>query len=573
MNDAPLPFEIVVDPLFAPLFDCQPVAEKIRAAAAGVLRTLLRETGLPMAPQVQFRCEPLSNGIALRVRGRDLPYPRDLFARVRSSWSASHQSWHDWVGEHVANGGWERARDDATVREAIAAFIGRLVWGIATWRPERLLDTEVANAWLAVRKIQTAASSTSTFPDPARLGEILRPVLALGIAIADAATILPLLVDAGKDSEELAELLIERLRSRSISLLAHPDYRQELPANFDEVSQRLRDSVFSTLGVRVPPINLVADESIPPGMVAVRIHHVTLAPQIGLRKAELFAAASAESLQQGMKLTASPAPHPLTAAPGAVVANDAAGRLAAGGIATWDPISYALLCVEQQLRWHAGALISVEGVEADLAALHVHFPELVLAALERVPITCMVQLFRALVAEQTSIRNSRTILQSVATFDTVVLDGQSRIALDDRLVLHPQLASHASANDVNDIVAFVRIGLKLQIEAQSRRGSKTLQVLQVDQAMEDSLLELVVELARGGEAALVAAPIRKYLVERMATAWTRPGPPVVLTTVTVRRAFRTLVGDEFPDATVIAYEELPTNSQLEPFAAIQLPGG
>ena len=571
MNDVPLPFEIVVDPLFAPLFDCQPVAEKIRSAASGALRTLLRELGLPMAPQVQFRSEPLSNGIALRVRGRELPYPRDSFAQARSSWSASENTWRDWVGEHVANGGWERARDDASVGDAIAAFIGRLVWGIAAWRPDRLFDAEVAAAWLAVRKLQCAASLSGNLPDPSRLVEILRPVLALGIAIADAAAILPLLVEAGKDSNEVAEHLIERLRPRSISLLAHPAYRQELLADFDDASQRLRDSLFFALGVRVPPIKFVQEETIPPRMLALRIHHVTLPPRLGLAAGELFAAASPESLPQGMTRTASPAPHPLTGAPGAVVANEAADRLATDGVVTWNPISYGLLCVEQQLRRHAGALISVEGVEADLAALHVHFPELVLAALERVPLTSMVQLFRALVAEQASIRNSRTILQSAATFDTVVLDGQSRIALDDRLVLHPRLADHASGNDVNDIVAFVRIGLQLQIEAQSRRGSKTLQVLQAGQAMEDSLLDLVVELARAGESALIAAPVRKYLVDRIAAAWTLAGPPVVLTTVTVRRALHTLVGDEFPDATVIAYEELPTNSQLEPVAAIELP--
>src|SRR4051812_20679098 len=118
MNDAPLPFEIVVDPLFAPLFDCQPVADKIRAAAAGTLRSLMRELGLPMAPQVQFRSEPLSNGIALRVRGRDLPYPRDSFAQAGSSWSTSDHAWRDWVNEHVANGAWMHARDDGAVGDA-----------------------------------------------------------------------------------------------------------------------------------------------------------------------------------------------------------------------------------------------------------------------------------------------------------------------------------------------------------------------------------------------------------------------------------------------------------------------
>jgi flagellar biosynthesis component FlhA len=570
MNDAPLPFEIVVDPILSPLIDCQPLAEKIRAAAVGALRTLVRELGLPVAPQVQFGCEPISTGVALRVRGRDVPYPRDSFAQVRSSWSKSDNEWRDWVAEHVANGRWERARDDAAVGDAVAVFMGRLIGAIAVWRPDRLFDEEVAKAWLAVRKIQSAIPWNGNLPEPSRLVKILRPVLALGIAIADAATILPILDDAESDSDELAERLIERLRSDSIFLLANPSYWRELPADFRDEWQRLRDNLFFQLGVRVPPIHFLEKDTMLPRMMALRIHHVTLPPRLGLAPNELFAAASAESLQQKMKLKASPVPHPLGGAPGAVVA-DGANELAAGGIMTWNPVSFAMLCVEQQLRRHAGALVSVDRVEAELAALHEPFPELVLSALERVPLTRMAELFRALLVEQASIRNSRTILQSAATFDTVVLDGQSRIALDDRLVLHPRLADHASANDVNDIVAFVRIGLRLQIEAQSRRGGTTLQVLLLDQAMEDSLLDLVVELARGGESALIAASVRKYLTDRIEAAWTLPGPPVLLTTVTVRRALRILIGDDFPDATVIAYDELPTTSQLQPFARITPP--
>lgn len=583
MNDLPLPFDLTVDPLLSPLIECAPVAEKIRIAATASLRGLMRELGLPVAPLVQWRCEPVPVGIALRVRGRDLPYPHDLFAQAWNSWSASDPAWREWAALHVAQGGWERARDDAAVCEEISAFIARLVSAIAAWRPDRLFDSEVAAAWLAKARIQGTSASSRSLSETGYLARILHPILALGIAITDAATILPLLTTTEVDPADITEELIDRLRPGYISLLAHPSYWHELvpgivlPRRADDpvlpgetrmVFQRLREDLFFRLGLHVPQIQLVAEDSLPPRMLALRIHHVTLVAWRGLAPGELFAEASADFLKGEMSLDAAPAQHPVARVPGAVIAAGApANPLEARGIPTWTPISYAALCIEKQLRRRAAALVSLDRTEADLAALHVHFPDLVLAALERVPLPRMAQLTRLLAAEQTSVRNSRTILESVATFDTIVADGQSRIVLDDRLVLHPRLAGHASKDEIDDIVAFVRMGLKLQIEAQSRRSGTLLRVLTLDQAVENSLLELF--LGSGGEeSVLVAAPVRSQLAAHISANWNLQAPPVVITKTTLRRTVRALIGDELPEAAVIAYDELPTNCSIEPIGSV-----
>lgn len=581
MNDLPLPFDLTVDPLLSPLIECAPVAEKIRIAATTSLHGLMRELGLPVAPLVQCRCEPVPGGIALRVRGRELPYPHDFFAQAWNSWSATDPAWREWAASHVAHGGWELARDDAAVCEEISAFIARLASKIAAWRPDRLFDSEVAAAWLAKARIQGTSASSGSLSETGYLARILHPILALGIAITDGATILPLLTTAEVHPADITEELIDRLRPGYISLLAHPSYWQELipgivlPRNADDpvlhgeagmVFQRLRDDLFFKLGLHVPPIQFVAEDSLPPRMLALRIHHVTLEAWRGLALGELFAEASADFLKGERSLDAAPAQHPVTRVPGAVIAAGAPAN-PLRGIRTWTPISYAALCIEQQLRRRAAALVSVDRTEADLAALHVHFPDLVLAALERVPLPRMAQLTRLLAAEQTSVRNSRTILESVAKFDTIVADQQSRIVLDDRLVLHPRLTERASKDEIDDIVAFVRMGLKLQIEAQSCRSGRPLRVLTLDQAVENSLFELL--LGSGGEeSVLVAAPVRSQLAAHISANWNLQAPPVVVTTTTLRRTVRALIEDELPEAAVIAYEELPANCSIQPIGSV-----
>lgn len=237
------------------------------------------------------------------------------------------------------------------------------------------------------------------------------------------------------------------------------------------------------------------------------------------------------------------------------------------GWTTWDALGYLVLFLSADLRAHSACLLHRQAVEDHLEQLEMAFPALIKAAREKVPIEQMARVLRALITEEITIRDLRSILEQMLDYDYIVTDPARYIIFDDRLPL-PEPPDEAWFNAPGNLTAFVRAGMKRYISHKYTRGQSTLIVYLLHPDIEGILSEhqrqgtlpdesqceeLLDEVRIEAEAFPVTASI-----------------PAILTTIDVRPILREIIAPEFPRLPVLSYQELSPDLNIQPIARIAL---
>ncbi|NRA90178.1 MAG: type III secretion system export apparatus subunit SctV [Simkaniaceae bacterium] len=218
------------------------------------------------------------------------------------------------------------------------------------------------------------------------------------------------------------------------------------------------------------------------------------------------------------------------------------------GIKYWQPLDVMILHLSQFYKNYAADFIGIQEVRAILEFLEKSFPDLVKEVTRLVPLQKLTEIFRRLVQEQVSIKDLRTILESLSEWaqtekDTVLL------------------------------TEYVRSSLKRYISYKYSLGQSVLSVYLLDPEIEDMIRGAIKQTSAGSYLALDPASGQPILhAMRGVIVPTPPGgqPPVLLTAIDVRRFARKLIEGDFPELPVVSYQEIVPEVRIQPLGRIQL---
>ena len=384
---------------------------------------------------------------------------------------------------------------------------------------------------------------------------MLCELLDLGLSLADVQTIASVFrryQEKDVSASDVVEALIEMLRPDRIELRMPLALMRELTTKWDnakpETFRVVRDGLFAELGVVYPTFALVASDELKPGTFTFTINHLTVPPCVALQPPRLLVNAP---LKEMTGFDAEAAANPVTRKAETVISSADREQLESRGLVVWDAMGYFILCLADALRTHGECFLDRRTVQGNLEVLKRYVPALVTAVRLTLADEDIARVVRALAAEQIPLNDLPAILEALLQCDDSV----------------PSDAAVEAA----------RVALHRLIAEKYARGTSTLVVYLLDQAIEAELARGVAH-AGGGDAGAppaegkeqILAAIRKeldYLLKQAPTAAT----PHFLTRPELRLPLRRLVAREFPRLSVLSHAEIPATTNIQPVARIAFP--
>ena len=167
-----------------------------------------------------------------------------------------------------------------------------------------------------------------------------------------------------------------------------------------------------------------------------------------------------------------------------------------------------------------------------------------------------------------------TILQLSEIFQRLV---QEDISIRDLKNIFATLAQWGEVErDPVALTEHIRAGLKRHITHKYAGQAGALAVYLLDPEIEEMIRGAIRKTDKGNYLALdpeVTQDIVEAVGKEIASHPLPPGakPPVILTVAEVRRYFRKIIELEFPQLSVLSYQELSENVRIQPIARVSLP--
>ncbi|MDO8528006.1 MAG: type III secretion system export apparatus subunit SctV [Deltaproteobacteria bacterium] len=222
------------------------------------------------------------------------------------------------------------------------------------------------------------------------------------------------------------------------------------------------------------------------------------------------------------------------------------------GFRMWDISEYLILHLSHALRKHAHEFLGVQEVQTMLTELEKSHPALVKELVPKViTLLQLTEIFQRLVQEDVAIRDLKTIFSTLAQWGEIERDTL-------------MLTEH------------VRAGLKRYVTHKYAGSSNTLAVYLLDPEVEDMVKNAIRRTEKGNYLALdpeITQELIEAVGKEIASHPFPPGarPPVILTIAEIRRYFRKIIELEFPQLSVLSYQELAENLRIQPIARVTLP--
>ena len=340
----------------------------------------------------------------------------------------------------------------------------------------------------------------------------------------------------------------------------------DMPA--DEMLAMMQDGLFYELGIIVPEVQLRTDHNLKDAEFRIRLNGVEHPPTTGFRHDEFLVNDTVDRLTLiGIK-EARKHFNPANGNECAVVqgGHDQAMFCKQAGLSTWGRKGYLVLKLSAEIRQAAPQFQTDEVTRFILDSLAAAFPDLVRAALDRYGLSQIAQVLREMLDEEISIRDMRSILESLLSIDGTTDVDQNRfiVFLANADCLCPA-SPPRSAGDLTaaQLADFVRMNLKRYISHKYIRGGSTLVVYLLDPAIERRLANIGARALTEPENEKLRAAIDEEVRTLPPTT-----APVLLTTFDIRRSLRKLIEREFPQLAVVSYQELSPDMNIQPIARI-----
>lgn len=218
------------------------------------------------------------------------------------------------------------------------------------------------------------------------------------------------------------------------------------------------------------------------------------------------------------------------------------------GIKFWKPMEVIILHLSYFFRHYSNEFVGIQEVKSMIEFMEKSFPDLVKEVTRLIPLQKMTDIFKRLIQEQISIKDLRTIMESLSEWaqtekDTVLL------------------------------TEYVRSSLKRYISYRYSQGQSVLSVYILDPEIEDMVRGAIKQTSSGSYLALDPDSVQLILTAiRNTITPTPPGgqPPVLLTAIDVRRFVRKLIEMEHTGIAVVSYQEIIPEIRIQPLGRVQI---
>ena len=218
------------------------------------------------------------------------------------------------------------------------------------------------------------------------------------------------------------------------------------------------------------------------------------------------------------------------------------------GIKYWNPLEVMVLHLSYFFRHYANEFLGIQEVKSMLEFMEKSFPDLVREVTRLIPLQKLTDIFRRLSQEQISVKDLRTILEALSEWAQTEKD--------------PVL-----------LTEYVRSSLKRYISYRYSQGQSVLSVYVLDPEIEDLVRGAIKQTSAGSYLALDPDSVQ-LILQSVRNTVSAPPPggqqPVILTAIDVRRFVRKLIELEFPDISVVSYQEIVPEIRIQPLGRIQM---
>ena len=323
------------------------------------------------------------------------------------------------------------------------------------------------------------------------------------------------------------------------------DRETEAGKNFYEQLLALRNRLYFDLGVIFPAIQVKGNTPGEPGSYTIWANEV---PIIGgqIRLDAVMVNDTIENISvYGLK--GDNTVNPATGKPAAWIARDQAERAKTVGLEVWDTQEILLLHLTNYLRKNAKEFIGIQEVQRMLAAVKQYYPTLVEETVPKpVSLQTLTEILRRLVEEEVSVRDMKGILQVLCEWGRV-------------------------EHEVLALTEQVRAGLRGRICYHISRGRPLLFVYRLDPEFEEMFRNSIRQSASGAYLAMDPSVSQQVMeAARTQIGNLPPGAqrPVIVTDGEIRRFVKKLLDFAIPDVTVLSYDQLTPQINLQPLGMI-----
>ncbi|MCS7080559.1 MAG: type III secretion system export apparatus subunit SctV [Chloracidobacterium sp.] len=336
----------------------------------------------------------------------------------------------------------------------------------------------------------------------------------------------------------------------SADLAPYIDPQFPAGAKFREGLTALRNSMYYDTGVLMPQIYVTGNAPLEPFHYIFAVKEIPVAQGV-IKPFHFYVNDSVENIKV-FGIEGEEVRNPADLRPGAWVPEDYRMLAMAAGLKIWEPSDFLLLHVSHILRRHAHEYIGIQEAQALLDFVGRGAPKLVEEVVPKiVSLHLFTDVLQRLVQEGVSIRDVKSILDALAEWGRI-------------------------EKDPAQLTEYVRASLKRVISFRASGGKGTLFVYLLDPEIEDIIRGSIRRTSTAAFLALdptISNDILAALREEVGALPPTAQKPVIVTDMDIRRFVRKLVEVEFPNVSVLSYQELSPDLTIQPIGRIALPQG
>jgi type III secretion protein V len=316
------------------------------------------------------------------------------------------------------------------------------------------------------------------------------------------------------------------------------------PVLFNRELIQIRRALYMELGIPFPGINLNLNPEISGGRYIIQVSEIPVARGL-LKPGHLFAMETAANLTLlGIDFTPGQALVPGLQALWVPLSQKQ--QLHRADITYMTPTRLLAYHLSLVVRQHAAEFIGLQETKGLLEKMGEGFPDLVEELQKILSVAQIADVLQRLVQEEISVRDLKAIFQSL------IEQGQKE-------------------KDIVMLTEYVRTGLRRYICYRYSGGQNLLSAYMLDQEVEELIRKAIRKT--GGNSYLVlspnnAKPIIEAVKENIGGSLPQAIPPVLLTSMDVRRYVKKLVETEMKTLPVLSYQELTNDIIIQPLGRI-----
>ncbi len=345
----------------------------------------------------------------------------------------------------------------------------------------------------------------------------------------------------GEEGKEEFSLTVPLLIDVAIDL-------QELisEAGLENELTKIRQALYLDMGIPFPGIHLRFNESIEPGTYEIQLQEIPVATG-HLKKGYLLANEDPKTLN-ALKIKSEKGSPFLPGKDSLWVQEKYKEKLEKSGISYMDTckiISYHLSYV---LKGNADSFMGIQETRFLIEKMEGSFPELIKEVQRLLPIQKITDILQRLVSEDISIRNLKTIFESMIEW------GQKE-------------------KDVVQLTEYIRGSLKNYICYKYSNGQNVIATYMIDPKVEEIIRDAIRQTSGGSYLALDSSVSQAFIDEVKKTVGDitkMEKPPVLMVSMDIRRYVRKLLEGEMDDLPVMSFQEMTRKISAQPLGRIKL---